>query len=161
MSSSETYPAGSMTVRGHKINIFTTDDGTWLAYPGNDRVKADTRDGLKLALGRHLKAATLTVEVPFVGGYGWSNEPIRKGVATALHSRHGAVLVRWEDGTKEQIAHGLKTLTGDTDPAEWKALVEAAQVADRALRDYEEANKINLAEEVRNAMSAAVDAAES
>lgn len=160
MSSSQTFPAGSLTVRGHKIEIYTTDDGTWVAYPGDDRVEGPTRDKLKAALSRHLKAATLKVEVPFIGK-DWRGRPPRRGVATALHSRNNTILVTWEDGSKDQLSaySGGLTLSGDADLAEWNALADAVKAADKALADYQEANKIDLAEAVRNATSAAVDAA--
>lgn len=157
---SSTYPAGTLTVRGTTIEIFTDDDGQWLAYPGGGKVTAGSRDGLKAALGRHLRSAAAKVAVPFYGmtsprpGQGPARP--RKGTATGIHSGSHNVLVTWEDGEKSQIgSYGSeKYLSGDIDPAEWARLADAYLEASRAVYAFEQAHKLDLRAEVRAAIAA-------
>lgn len=159
---SGTYPVGTLTVRGTDIEIFTNDAGEWLAYPGNAKVTAGTRDGLKAALGRQLRSAAVKVAVPFLV---LESPPtpsatvrVRRGTATGIHSGNRGIMVTWEDGTKAQLGGfgSDKTLDGETDAAEWLRLVEARNAASRAVYDFEQARKIDLRAAVRAALDAAV-----
>jgi hypothetical protein len=150
------YPAGKLTVRGQQIEIFTNDDGSWLAFYGGarDRITAETRDGLYKALMRATKQDATKVSVPFVQvGQPWSSSRIivKRGTATGLHSGNKNVLVTWSDGGKEQLDRYGSTaiLDGDTDTNEWRRLFDVKQAAEIALSAFEAEHKLNLKEVVQ------------
>jgi hypothetical protein len=157
-----TYRAGTLTVRGVEVNIFTDDDGQWLAWlnGGADKVTAQSRDLLKTALSRKMRAAASDVAVPFLMLTETRRETVvvRSGVATGIHSSNRNVMVTWDDdGTKGQLS-GVgdgKTMTGDTNPDEWREVVEAYMAASRAMYAFEQAHKIELRAEIRAALTRA------
>lgn len=157
------YPAGTVTVRGTEVAIFTDDDGQWLAWirGGAQKITAPTRDALKTELGKAIRATSADCSVPFltVRNAGRDEETVRAGVATGIHSSSRNILVAWsDDGTKGQLGSlgNDKIMRGDTDPAEWLRIRRAYHEAARALYAFEEAHKISLREAVTTALRAAV-----
>jgi len=158
------YPAGDLTVRGYTTMIYTDGEGQWLARVNGVKVTGPTRDALKAALGRQLRAATMQVAVPFLtkeGPLGDGRYRVRQGTATGIHSGSSNILVTWAgDGEKGQVtSYGSdKYMDGGADPAEWQRLLDEANRAARALYAYEQAHKANLREAVRKALADAVAA---
>ena len=155
------YPAGTIIVCGIATEIFTDDDGRWVAYPDGARVEAGTRDDLKTALGRQLRPAAAQVAVPFMilvsPACRGQDVTIRRGTGTGLHRRTGNVLVTWEDGEKGQISDlgaAEKCLDAGTDPAEWLRLVHEHARVSRELRAFEQARRIDVRAGVRDALKA-------
>jgi hypothetical protein len=106
--------------------------------------------------------ARTRVSVPFtrLRGNGFAGPwEGRRGVATGIHNGNGSVLVRWTDGTSEQLAaHGRQHICGKLSAAEereWVDLQTAADDADRALRAFTSQHFIVLKDEVRKAIEAA------
>lgn len=151
--SGENYPAGKMTVRGRTFEIYTNDDGKWLAYYDGSAIKVDSRELLNKALMRATKQAATKVSVPFIQvGFDWNRRIITKrGTATGIHSANRNVLVAWEDGSKEQLDRYGSTdiLAADTDPAQWRQLVEAKQAAEQALAEFVKQHRLDLRETVQ------------
>ena len=151
------YPAGTITVRGVEVEVFTDSDGTWIAYPtgSGSKVTAGTRAGLKAELSKALRAASLTVAVPFLAQEG---KRIMRGVATGLHSGSRNVLVTWPGDRKDQVAKydTRPFLDGDADPGRWQALIDERDRTARELREYIEAHKIKLPDAVKAALDQAL-----
>jgi hypothetical protein len=82
----------------------------------------------------------------------------KQGSATGLHSGTGNVLVRYEDGTREQLT-GWKSLDANLfrplsreDVEEYAALYRAAREASDALARWGKAHEIDLKAEVTGAL---------
>lgn len=157
------YEAGSITVKGVKYQVSVDEDGTWSAYVnnGNTRVTGATKEALAKAVSRETRKAVTKVAVPFVQ-LGGARPEGRRGVATGLHSRSGNILVRWSNGTSEQIrswGNSGTVLTGELTDEEiknWSRLRSEYTALSRQLFQFENEHKIDLPKAVRQALDKAV-----
>jgi hypothetical protein len=169
MAAGENYPAGKLTVKGTTFEIFTNDDGAWLAYISGNKVTGTSREDLGKQIGRTIAKAKITVAVRFMvaagDGYGehtGRGDPrVRRGTAYGVHSSSRNVLVEWDDGEKGQLTSYGRGALHDTDElAETYARLRKEYLdASKAIYAFQEAHKMELNKEVREAMDAALDAA--
>ena len=148
MRDDQEYPAGQLTVKGITVEIWTTGQGKWITRLQGVKIEAETRDKLKQALARAIRAQHVTVEVPFVAtegrSHGGSRTVVKRGTATGVHAGSRNVLVAWADGPRGQLS-GFSSdtvLDGETDPEEWQRLLDAELEASRALAAYVKAHKL-------------------
>lgn len=165
MTYAETHEAGKLTVKGKSYDIFVTDAGTWVSYPGGEKVEAASRDALGKAIDKHVRKAVAKIAVPFVKFY---NGMARRGVATGLHSRSSNLLVRWDDnGQAEQIPSWSNYGNFYTGPLtdeqlKWYADKNAERAAlNREIERFTKEHEIKLPKLVREALDAAVSGEES
>lgn len=153
------YAAGTLVVKGAEFDIFTTDEGEWVADPAGDHdwLHAPTRPALATALAAWLRKVNTTVAVPFLTKQGPVNGDytVRRATARGIHARTRAVLATYDDtGEAAQVsALGTGTiLAGDADPAEWQRLLNEYNRAAQAMHKYQEEHKIELPRAVRDAV---------
>lgn len=153
------HNAGTLTVKGHEYQVFVDDEGAWISYHNGQEVKTGSKDKLRKDLERLVRAAKVSVSVPFTVVGTTYHGPVfaRSGVATGLHSGNGNVLVRWPDGQAEQLQrYGNTTLDASADPQEWLELAREAAAAQEKLKAYEQKHALQLHQAVREAVDAAL-----
>jgi len=156
--SEQYHDAGELIVKGVRHQIKVGNDGKWHSWPGGEQVTAETREGLAKAIDRHTRKSVATIAVPFTQ---LSGQRARHGVATGIHSRTGAVLVRWDDGETEQLhryygSDKIVTRLSDEDHAEWLAKREQYEAQGRWLKQFQDSRELRLENAVRVALDKAV-----
>lgn len=148
------YPAGKLTVRGQDFEIFTDDQGRWVAYIDSSPILADSRDKLRDALMKATKQAATKVAVPFIRVTTRQGREVRidHGTATGIHSANGNVLARFGERGSEQLTHGWGNVTylrEGTDMDRWRELSDAARAANAAFSAFVAEHKIELSQAVQ------------
>jgi hypothetical protein len=159
------YEAGSITKHEVEIPVRVDDQGRWHAtYEGNS-VDASSKSALAAQVGKLAKKATVKVEIRFTildqRSYAAAHA-VKRGTATSIHARSGQVMVRWDNGSSEQLT-GYPTTLGDLTPDEatqWVTLNAAQRQATEAMSSFVKAREINLNRVVRDAIDKAAEAAD-
>jgi len=143
-------------VRGQKYTVQLDEGGVFHAYSdaGIEAATSETRRGLLDALTKQTKVAAATVSVPITR---LADGKARHGVATGIHASTRNILVRWDDGEREQLRSVRTDILGGMtadEGAEWASLVEAQNAAGRAIYAFRQAHKIDLFAELRAAIAA-------
>ncbi len=156
----------AMEVRGVSYDVFVGEDGKFRADPGlpGEEVpwpSSDTLEGLRKTLLEKSRRRQAKVSVPFVGVQYPTTKPvpeIRKGVATGFHASTGKILVTWAGGKSEQYDPFRDTFRplSDEEKQEFLRLEGEYRKAREKWEAFKGVVKINLHQEVRTAIEAAV-----
>jgi len=165
------YPAGTISANGVSVPIFVSDQGRWEAEYAGRSLGFETRDKLETAIKRLTKTTTVPVAVAFVRIEKRGTAGIAKtaGTATGIHAGNGNVLVVWHQrhgDVKDQIkSPSYQTVDfGGVDDdvlAEYGDLVAAAARAEKAADEFRAKYKIDLKDEVLNAIKKATEEGQS
>jgi hypothetical protein len=151
-----------MTIRDQIVPVEVTDRGIFQARVDGNEYRESSYEGLRDHLMRATRRAAVKVAVPFTqilpGRFSGSQPVVRHGVATGIHAARNVALVRWEDGRAGEV----KSLTvmrrlNDVEAADYLALMQAANEATKALREYERPRILLLRQAVEVAIREATD----
>lgn len=145
----------TIEVRGRKFEVSVDDrDGMFSTSYDGGLLKAGSLEGLREQLNR----ATKSVKISIRFAASVDDNTVRIGVCTGKHATNGNYLVRWEDGTSQQL--GPWDLSkGCVDPesaTQYSHLCRLVTEAEKTRDAFEKEHRIN----VRAAADAALENAE-
>lgn len=146
-------------VQGVDMTVDVDDQGIFITYmdSGNTRVEAETLKELEKEVTRRARAAKVEVAIPFSM---WRDDHIQHGTAHGLHQRSRNILVRWEDGTAEQLPHwtGIECFSrlSAEEAREYEEITRKKNELGAWLFAFHKAHKIELRGEVSSAVRAVV-----
>lgn len=117
---------------GKTYEVLVDEDGRFAFYSDSIYHRADTLEGLR-KLARRLKAK---FELPFTRV---NAEGVRNGTVTGIHASNSNLLVRWDDGSTEQI-YGYSSSSGDMPQlshADFAAAVELLRARNEAVDRFD------------------------
>jgi hypothetical protein len=148
----------TFTAHGTKVEIVVWEDGSFNTRVHGEWIKEMTLAECEAKARKAAKKAAIVVSVPFtmtgvvlhksayrgsswVSGYG-----TRDGVATGIHSGSGRTMVKWDDGTTEQLRSSreervVRRLTAE-EKAEYIEVEKAYRAAEE--RRYQFARKVGM-----------------
>lgn len=145
------------TIKGVEFSIEVDEQGKfWTVTEDHFRVEAPSLEELKTKLADTVKRRKVKVAIPFVR---WDEsarqlEPkLRSGVVTGIHASHGHLLVKYDDGENAQESGSWRKYVKPEAAQELERLARAKIATAQAFHKFQEANEIDMAEEVREALN--------
>jgi len=139
-----------MNVRRKEYGV-TVRHGQFAAMIDGSEYKHATWDGLYALLLR-ATASAAALDIHFV-----SSRDGKRGVLTAIHARNDNLVVKWKNGTSEQISRFCGEHMRDLSTAEHKKFMALRTQCDRAteaLESFIDKNRIDLHQVARDAIEA-------
>lgn len=159
--SHESIRVHDIEVRGKRYEVTVGREGTFYTKVHNRGVHATSREELRNAVMKATKRARVTVEVPFsiTQTVRYSRKrTVKSGIAVGLHQGHGAILVKYDDGSTEQLDTGFSSSTtlvplADDEAKEWVRLQDERDRTYAELQEFEKTHRLDL----RKVVEAAVE----
>lgn len=128
----------SLEIRGTQYPVELSKAGIFSATTGADKVVDTTLEGLQkqmLRLTRQTAKLSIRVSRP-----DYASGTIQAGTITGIHAVNRAILVRWDNGQRDQIAayscDGIMTELTPEETEEYESLVRAEAVAHQNTTEF-------------------------